>query len=69
MYRSAFSSQYKNILKKKKYRDLLSPDIFNIDYYDKIVDNYLSGNEEREGLDWGSNLANMIFLSVMDWYS
>lgn len=69
VYRSAFSTQYKEILKKKKYRDLLSSEIFNIDYYDKIVDNYLSGSEEQEGLDWGSNLANIIFLSVMDWYN
>ena len=69
VYRSAFSTQYKEILKKKKYRDLLSSEIFNIGYYDKIVDNYLSGSEEKEGLDWGSNLANIIFLSVMDWYN
>ncbi len=68
VYRSAFSRQYKEILRKKDYLDVLSPKVFNVDYYNKIIDNYISGNEQKEGLDWGSNLANIIFLSVMGWY-
>ena len=55
-------------MKKREYRDLLDGEIFNLKYYDKIVDSYLNQEEVTSRLDWGSNLANLIFLTAMGWY-
>jgi len=68
IYHSAFSHQYKEKIKKREYRDILSKDVFNLKYYDKIVTNYLNQEEVKSGLDWGSNLANLIFFTAMGWY-
>jgi hypothetical protein len=43
----------------------MSPEIFNLEYYDTIVDNYLKGKEitsER------SDLSALCFLSIGSWY-
>ena len=44
-YRSSFSKEYRNIMKKRGYRDIMSNEIFNLEYFDKAVTNYLEDNE------------------------
>ena len=67
IYHSAFNQQYSDIIKKREYLDIMSEDIFDLNYYDSMIKKYLN-KEEVSNLDWGSNLANLIFLSAMGWY-
>ena len=64
-YRSAFAPQYKKIMEKRGYRELLSPEFFDVDYFDKAVTNYLEG---KEALAERSDLEHLIYFSVMGWY-
>jgi|TARA_B100000315_G_scaffold164043_1_gene152633 hypothetical protein len=64
-YRSAFTPQYKTIMEKRGYRELLSPDFFDIEYFDKAVTNYLEG---KEVLSERTDMEHLIYLSVMGWY-
>lgn len=71
IYRSAFRKRYTKLLKKRGYRDILSNKYFNLDYYDKIVDDYLyeKNYEIRHNrLNWGSDLFNLIGLTDQGWY-
>jgi len=64
-YRSSFNVQYRDILSKRAYRNVLSEDYFNISYLDKIVTNYINGKEvAKEKHD----LENLIYFSVMGFY-
>jgi len=65
IYSSSFTPFIKETLKKRKFLDIMSPEIFNLEYYDTIVDNYLKGKEitsER------SDLSALCFLSIGSWY-
>ena len=64
-YRSAFTPQYKKIMEHRGYRELLSPEVFDIEYFDKAVTNYLEG---KEVLEERSDLEHLIYFSVMGWY-
>ena len=64
-YRSSFNMQYRNILSKRAYKNILSEEFFNISYLDKIVTNYINGKEvAKEKHD----LENLIYFSVMGFY-
>ena len=52
-------------MKERRYKDLMLPEVFDIVYFDKIVDNYLSG---EENLLERADLERLIYLSVMNWY-
>ena len=65
IFRSSFANQYKQIMKERRYKDLMSPEVFDIVYFDKIVDNYLAGEEV---LQERADLERLIYLSVMNWY-
>ena len=64
-YRSAFRNQYKKMMEKRSYRNLMSNDVFDLKYFDRIVDNYIKG---KEVLSERNDLEHLIYLSVMDWY-
>ena len=64
-YRSAFRDQYKKMMEKRSYRDLMSNDVFDLKYFDRIVDNYIKGEEV---LSERNDLEHLIYLSVMNWY-
>ena len=68
IYHSAFNQQYSDIIKKREYLEIMSEDIFDLNYYNSMVNKYLNKEKELSNLDWGSNLANLIFLSAMGWY-
>ena len=64
-YRSAFTSQYKKIMQHRGYQKLLRPEIFDVEYFDRAVSNYLDG---KEVLSERGDLEHLIYLSVMGWY-
>lgn len=64
-----YASQFTPIIKKSmaegRYKEILSPEIFDFSYFDKIVGHYLKGEEwvpER------TDLAALSFLSLTSWY-
>lgn len=66
MYGSAFVPYFKKLLRPRAYRDLLSPEMFDLAYIDSIVDHYLNGTETC-----GAELNDLIaicWLSVIGWY-
>jgi asparagine synthetase B (glutamine-hydrolysing) len=62
IYASAFMDTFKDLLKKREYRNIFSDEYIDIKYFDGIVDNYLNGNEaigsER------NDLVSIIFFSL-----
>ena len=58
-------SQYRNILSKRNYKNVLSEEFFNISYLDKIVTNYINGKEVAKEKN---DLENLIFFSIMGFY-
>jgi len=66
LYHSQFSSYFRDRLISRKYRDILSPDIFDLDYIDSAVGRYLDGTQvegsERE------DLFNLCMLHSVGWY-
>jgi hypothetical protein len=66
LYASGFTPYFKESLQSRAYHDLLSPEAFNMDYIDSIVNRYLEGTEVR-----GSELRDLIplcWLSLVGWY-
>ena len=64
-YRSAFNSQYKDIMSKRWYRNILSEEYFDMAYLDKIATNYING---REVLEEKHDLENLIYFSITGFY-
>jgi hypothetical protein len=65
IYASAYAPIIKERIKERKYRQLLSEEVFDVSYYDGIVDNYLKGLEiptER------TDLSALAFMTLTDWY-
>lgn len=66
LYGSAFAPYFKECLKKRAYRSVLSADIFDLDYIDAIIDRYLGGVEVR-GVEM-NDLLTMCLVSMVGWY-
>ena len=64
-YRSAFRPQYKKMMEKRLYSKLMSPEWFDLDYFDRITSNYING---KEILEERNDLEHLVYLSVMGWY-
>ena len=67
MYGSAFAPYLKDLLHPRAYRDLLSPEIFDLTYIDGLVDRYLNGDETR-GTEL-NDLGAISWLSAVGWYA
>ncbi len=65
IYKSSFSPQIKETIRRRDYRELLTPGFFNCEYFDQIVDNYLAG---REIVSERNDLSVLAFLSLTGWY-
>ena len=63
---SAFTPVFRDLLATKSYHDILSNEIFNLDYIDSIVDRYISG-EEISGPDLNV-LFPICFSTLFGWY-
>lgn len=66
IYGSGFVPRFKEALKTGAYREVLSPDVFNIPHIEAIVGRYLKGTEVR-----GSELRELLslcWLSLAGWY-
>ena len=57
---------FKRVLERRDYRKILSPEIFNLEYIDRIVTGLLEGIEIR-GKDF-SDLTAIVLCSLPGWY-
>jgi hypothetical protein len=66
MYGSAFKPALKQALEKRTYQQVLSPEMFNLEYLDQAVTRYLQDTEIR-----GAELSDLMalgFFSLSGWY-
>jgi len=66
MYGSAFVPYFKTLLRSRPYRDLLSPEMFDLAHIDGVVNNYLDGTETR-GVEL-NDLGAICWISAVGWY-
>jgi hypothetical protein len=66
LYGSAFVSHFKSLLRSRAYQELLSPEIFHIEYIDGIVNHYLN-SVELKGQELNDLMA-LCMLSMIGWY-
>ncbi len=66
LYRSGLTPLLKDSVKSRSYRDILSPEAFDLDYMDRLVDDYLNG-AERVGADF-LNTFSLVNLCATGWY-
>ena len=65
IFRSAFAPAIRKLLEQRSFEDILSREVFDLDYFHRIVDHYLRGEEivaER------TDLSALCFLSLTGWY-
>ena len=65
-YRSGVVDFFRETLVDKPYRKILSDEVFDINYLDRLCDDYLNGVEVR-GQDF-NNLYTIIILCITGWY-
>ena len=65
-FRSGVTDYFKDTLKGKPYKEILSGEYFNLSYLDRLVEGYLSG-KEASGKDLNS-LVSLITFCVTGWY-
>lgn len=66
IYGSGLGPHLKRIVAKRQYREVLSPDIFNLDHFDRIVTRWLEGAEVR-GAEL-NDLTSIVLCSASGWY-
>ena len=66
-YHSALKEHFQSILKKKEYLDFMSDEIFDIQYLDSLVDNYLN-DEDSKSSSIDADLASVTYLSMVGIY-
>ena len=66
VYRSGVTSFFKDMLRKRRYKMILSDDYFNMRYLDGLVDAFIN-NMETKGADF-NNLVSLITLVITGWY-
>ncbi|MFQ5787056.1 MAG: hypothetical protein ACE5H1_03665 [Thermodesulfobacteriota bacterium] len=65
-YRSGVTEFFKDAVRDRPYRDILSEEYFDISYLDNLVADYLNGKEISGG-DF-NNLVSLITLCITGWY-
>jgi len=60
MYASGFTSYFRTLLAPRPYRDILSPEVFDLAYLDSIVSSFLDGREAR-----GGELSDLLSLASL----
>ena len=66
IYGSGFVPRFREALKSRAYRDVLSPEVFNMAYVEKIVGHYLKGKEVK-GPEF-RDLLPLCWLALSGWY-
>jgi hypothetical protein len=60
MYGSGLAPYFRSVLAKRQYRDVLSPDVFDLGYIDGMVTRYVKGEEVR-----GAELTDLTTLASL----
>ena len=66
IYGSGFAPRFRQALQSRAYRDVLSPDFFNMAYVERIVARYLKGTEVK-GAEFREMLS-LCWLALSGWY-
>jgi hypothetical protein len=66
IYGSGFAPRFREALKSRAYRDVLSPDFFNMAYVERIVARYLKGTEVK-GAEF-RDMLSLCWLALSGWY-
>jgi len=66
IYGSGFVPRFREALKSRAYRDVLSPEVFNMAYVEKIVERYLKGTEVK-GPEF-RDMLSLCWLALSGWY-
>jgi hypothetical protein len=66
MYASAFTPYFKDLLRQGSYRNILSDEMFNLNYIDKISQRFLNG-QEAHGAEL-RDLFSLCMLLMAGWY-
>jgi hypothetical protein len=66
LYASGFVPVFREALADRSYRDVCAPDVFDLEYLDGLVGEYLSG-EQAQGQRM-ADLLNLAVLSMVGWY-
>ena len=66
LYRSGLVPLLKESVASRSYRDILSPDAFDIDYLDRLAEDYGNG-VEKSGTDF-TNTFSLVNLCATGWY-
>lgn len=66
VYSSAFTPFYKKELSNKKYHEMLSEEVFDLSYIDRVVDNYVAG-EIASGNEF-NDLVSLCLHVATGWY-
>ena len=67
MHYSSIAPLVRGVLSDKPYHEVLSPEIFDLEYIDGVVDRFLGG-EEQHGMAL-SDLLSLWLLCQSGWYS
>lgn len=66
IYGSGLGPHFKRLVAQRQYRDVLSPEVFNLDHFDGIVERWLDGAEVR-GAEL-NDLTSIVLCSASGWY-
>lgn len=66
LFASKLSDYFKNILRGKPYKSILSEEFFNLKYIDRLVDDYLDGVEF--GGSRRNDLTSLVIFCLVGWY-
>lgn len=66
LYGSALAPYYRRLLARRAYRDVLSPEVFDLPYLDAAVQRYLDGAEVR-GVEM-NDLLSLCLVTATGWY-
>ncbi len=67
VYRSGVTPMFRETLAARPYRELIDGSYIDLEYLDRLVDDFLAGRE-ADGADF-NNLVTLITLCVTGWYS
>lgn len=68
IYHSALNPMAKDLLKQKNYQSILSDSFFDIDYLDRLVDQFVDSEQPLEGSE-REDLVSLFLFSKTGWYN
>jgi hypothetical protein len=67
LYASSFRGYFRDRLRERRYLEVLSPEVFDLEYLERLTDRYVEGTEVRGGEL--SDLGALCWFSAIGWYN